>query len=116
MTVLSPHPDRLFSADPGERRIARRLYAEAADAPIISPHGHVDAEMLLANEPFPDPSALLITPDHYVTRLLHSLGIRSMNWGSAAQELPLAALSGDSSQNAGTTSSVLPCAIGSSPS
>lgn len=75
MTALSPHPDRLFSADPGERRIARRLYAEVADAPIISPHGHVDAEMLLANEPFPDPSALLITPDHYVTRLLHSLGI-----------------------------------------
>ncbi len=75
MTTLSPHPDRLLPADPGERRIARRLYAEVADAPILSPHGHVDASLLLANEHFPDPAALLITPDHYVTRLLHSLGI-----------------------------------------
>ncbi|CAN5445235.1 glucuronate isomerase [soil metagenome] len=75
MTTLSPHPDRLLPADPGERRIARRLYAEVADAPILSPHGHVDASMLLVDDLFPDPSALLITPDHYVTRLLHSLGV-----------------------------------------
>ncbi|MET4780759.1 glucuronate isomerase [Glaciihabitans sp. UYNi722] len=75
MTALSPHPDRLFPANPIERDIARRLYSEVADAPIYSPHGHVDAAMLLANEPFPDPAALLITPDHYVTRFLHSLGV-----------------------------------------
>lgn len=75
MTALSPHPDRLLPADPGERNIARRLYAEVAGAPIYSPHGHVEARMLLANEHFPNPAMLLVTPDHYVTRLLQSLGV-----------------------------------------
>lgn len=71
---MTPHPDRLLPADPGTRSIARRLYAAVADAPIYSPHGHVDARLLLADEPFPDPAALLITSDHYVTRMLHALG------------------------------------------
>ena len=75
MTALLPHPDRLFPPDPGERDIARRLYAEVKDAPIYSPHGHVDARMLLADDHFPDPAALLITPDHYVLRLLHAVGV-----------------------------------------
>ena len=35
-------PDRLFPSDPAQRDIARRLYAEVADLPIISPHGHTD--------------------------------------------------------------------------
>ena len=30
---------------------------------------------LSENEPFPDPAALLVTPDHYVTRLLHANGV-----------------------------------------
>ncbi|MFC4242017.1 glucuronate isomerase [Gryllotalpicola reticulitermitis] len=72
---MTVHPDRLFPADPATRDVARRLYAEVATAPIISPHGHVDARVLLDDEPFPDPAALFITPDHYVTRLLHSLGV-----------------------------------------
>ncbi|MFZ4895993.1 glucuronate isomerase [Plantibacter sp. Mn2098] len=75
MTALSPHPDRLLPSDPTQLAIARRLYAEVADAPIYSPHGHVDASMLLRNERFPDPAALLITPDHYVTRMLHAVGV-----------------------------------------
>src|ERR1700712_1595513 len=75
MTALAPHPDRLFPADPGERDVARRLHASVADAPIYSPHGHVDARMLLDDEPFGDPTALLITPDHYVLRLLHAAGV-----------------------------------------
>ncbi|GAA1438768.1 glucuronate isomerase [Leifsonia poae] len=75
MTALAPHPDRLFPADPGERALARRLHSSVADAPIYSPHGHVDARMLLDDEPFPDPAALLITPDHYVTRMLHAVGV-----------------------------------------
>ena len=75
MSRLAPHPDRLFSPDPTELAIARRLYAEVREAPIYSPHGHVDAAMLLADEPFADPAALLVTPDHYVTRLLHANGV-----------------------------------------
>jgi glucuronate isomerase len=72
---LAPHPDRLLPADPGLRTLARTLYDSVADARIFSPHGHVDARVLVDDEPFPDPAALLVTPDHYVTRVLHSLGI-----------------------------------------
>ncbi|HEY1531418.1 MAG TPA: glucuronate isomerase [Galbitalea sp.] len=67
--------DRLFPSDPATRDVARRLYESVASAPILSPHGHVDAHTLLTNEPFPDPAALLVTPDHYVTRLLHANGV-----------------------------------------
>ncbi len=69
------HPDRLFPADPATRDVARRLYDSVAGAPILSPHGHVDARVLASNEPFSDPASLLITPDHYVTRLLHANGV-----------------------------------------
>jgi glucuronate isomerase len=75
MSALSPHPDRLLPADPATREVARRLYREVAAAPILSPHGHVDAGLLLEDAPFPDPAALFITPDHYVTRLLHAHGV-----------------------------------------
>ena len=80
-TALNPHPDRLLPADPTTREIARRLYAEVADAPIYSPHGHVDARLLLEDEPFGDPAALLITPDHYVTRMLHAVGVPLIELG-----------------------------------
>ncbi|ACV10037.1 Glucuronate isomerase [Jonesia denitrificans DSM 20603] len=66
------HPDRLFPADTAVRDIARHLHASIEHLPIISPHGHVDATLLANNTPFPDPTALLISPDHYVTRLLHA--------------------------------------------
>jgi glucuronate isomerase len=57
------------------RAIARRLYDAVRDLPILSPHGHVDPRLLLDNEPFPDPASLFVTPDHYVTRLLHASGV-----------------------------------------
>ena len=72
---LASHPDRLFPADSGVREIARRLYADVEHLPIISPHGHVDPNMILNDTPFPDPTALLLSPDHYVTRLLHANGV-----------------------------------------
>lgn len=72
---LTPHPDRLLPADPGVRAIARRLYAEVRDLPILSPHGHVDPQLLVDDKPFTDPATLLVTPDHYVTRLLHARGV-----------------------------------------
>ncbi|NKQ52680.1 glucuronate isomerase [Amycolatopsis sp. K13G38] len=73
--TLAPHPDRLFPADPGVRELARRIYQEIREAPIISPHGHVDVATLADDEPFTDPATLFITPDHYVTRLLHAGGV-----------------------------------------
>ena len=72
---LRLHPDRLLPADPGVRAIARRLYDAVRELPIISPHGHVDPRLLLDDEPFPDPASLFVTPDHYVTRLLHASGV-----------------------------------------
>src|SRR3712207_6042094 len=72
---LSPHPDRLLPVDPGAREVARRLYDAVRDLPILSPHGHVDARLLTEDAPFRDPASLLVTPDHYVTRLLHAAGV-----------------------------------------
>lgn len=72
---LAPHPDRLLPTDAGVRELARRLYEAVRDLPIISPHGHVDARILLEDKPFTDPAQLLVTDDHYVTRLLHACGV-----------------------------------------
>lgn len=73
--VLTLHPDRLLPVDPTTRAVARRLHEAAADAPIWSPHGHVDPALLVEDRPFTDPASLLVTPDHYVTRLLHADGV-----------------------------------------
>ena len=67
--------DRLFPADPSVRGIARRLYSQVRGLPIVSPHGHTDPAWFARNEPFSDPSSLLIVPDHYVFRMLYSQGI-----------------------------------------
>lgn len=72
---LQLDPDRLLPTDPARRDIARRLHQQVAGLPIISPHGHVPAAWLAQDTPFDDPTSLLITPDHYVTRLLHSAGV-----------------------------------------
>jgi glucuronate isomerase len=69
------HDDRLFPAEPQVRAIARRLYAEVRGLPIISPHGHTDPRWFAENEPFADPAALLVVPDHYVYRMLFSQGV-----------------------------------------
>ena len=73
--ALQLHPDRLLPADPTTRGIARRLYAAVRDLPIISPHGHVPPDWIADDVPFGDPTSLLISPDHYVTRLLHAHGV-----------------------------------------
>jgi len=72
---LSVHPQILLPACEPMRGVAAELYAEVAGAPIVSPHGHVEAALLAQDEPFADPARLLVTPDHYVTRLLHVHGV-----------------------------------------
>jgi glucuronate isomerase len=69
------HPDRLFPADPSIRAIARDLYAGVAELPIISPHGHTDPRWFAYDQPFPNAADLLLTPDHYLFRMLYSQGI-----------------------------------------
>jgi glucuronate isomerase len=72
---LRLHPDRLFPADPETRDVARRLYEPIKALPIVSPHGHTDPSWFALNEPWKNPAELLITPDHYVFRMLYSQGV-----------------------------------------
>ena len=67
--------DRLFPSDAATRAIARRLFREVRDLPIISPHGHTDPRWFAENEAFEDPARLFVTPDHYVFRMLYSQGV-----------------------------------------
>ena len=78
---LNLHPDRLFPADPVTRELARRLYATVQDLPIVSPHGHTDPQWFADDTPFANATALFITPDHYVFRMLYSQGLRLEDLG-----------------------------------
>ena len=69
------HPDRLLPSDPTTRDIARNLYSRVKNLPIVSPHGHTDPAWFANNQPFGNPTDLLITPDHYIFRMLYSQGI-----------------------------------------
>jgi glucuronate isomerase len=75
------HPDRLFPVDPRSRDLARSLYESVRALPILSPHGHTDQEWFAHDAPFSDPVALLITPDHYVLRMLYSQGFKLEEFG-----------------------------------
>jgi len=81
--VTELHEDRYFDSDPIVRRHARGLYEETRALPIVSPHGHVDAEVLARNEPFTDPTSLIVTPDHYILRMLYSRGVSLESLGVA---------------------------------
>ncbi len=70
------HPHRYFDPDPATRAIAADLHSRVERLPLVCPHGHVDPKLLAANHPFPDPATLLVIPDHYVTRMLYSQGVR----------------------------------------
>ncbi len=69
------HDDRYFSSNPEERKLARHLYEIAKPLPLICPHGHVDPRLFADNKSFPDPTELLVIPDHYLFRMLYSQGI-----------------------------------------
>lgn len=75
MAHLTLDPDRLLPADAALRPVARELYDAVRELPILSPHGHVPPQWLADDVPFADPTSLLITPDHYVTRMLHAQGV-----------------------------------------
>jgi glucuronate isomerase len=81
------HPDRLFPADPDTRAIARRLFQSVTDLPILSPHGHTEAQWFAENQPFPNPSALFLEPDHYLFRMLYSQGVSMEAMGIPARPI-----------------------------
>ena len=78
------HEDRCFDPDPTIRRYARAFYEETRGLPIISPHGHVDPAILAKNEAFTDPASLIVTPDHYILRMLYSRGVPLESLGVVA--------------------------------
>ena len=73
MNAADPH--RLLPTEPHLQHIAAELLGATEQLPIISPHGHVPAEMLAEDRPFPNPAELLVSGDHYLTRLLHAGGV-----------------------------------------
>jgi len=81
--VTEFHEDRYFDPDSTIRKNAREIYDETRALPIVSPHGHVDAKPLASNEEFPDPASLIVTPDHYILRLLYSRGVSLESLGVA---------------------------------
>ena len=96
MTDNALHPDRLFPAEPEIRHLARSLYEVVADLPIVSPHGHTDPAWFADNAPFGNPAELLITPDHYVYRMLYSQGVTLPELGIAPEAGDRSAIETDS--------------------
>ena len=80
-TQFDLNPDRLLPPEQPTRDIARTLYESVKDLPIISPHGHVPIEWFAEDMHFSDPTSLFITPDHYVTRIMHSQGVNLADLG-----------------------------------
>src|SRR5215831_15443511 len=78
-TMLAP--DRYFSPIPAVRATAQALYDEFGHLPLVCPHGHVDPKMLALDEPFPNPAALIVIPDHYIVRMLYSQGVAMESLG-----------------------------------
>jgi len=81
---LELHPQRLFASCPTQRAIATELYQAIKNLPIVSPHGHTDPNWFAANQPFANPSELLIQPDHYLLRMLYSQGLGFSQLGLAS--------------------------------
>src|SRR4051794_16436778 len=84
-------PDRCFNAGPGQRVVARELYATVKELPVVSPQGP-SLPALLA-----DPTAhqgtraeLFIIREHYVFRMLYSQGVRLEDRGVPSRGTPVA--------------------------
>jgi glucuronate isomerase len=76
------HPDRYFDADPATRPVARALYQQIAQLPLVCPHGHVNPRTFADPDySFGTPTDLFILPDHYIFRMLYSQGIPMQELG-----------------------------------
>jgi len=68
-------PSRFFPAEPAMRRIAETLFEGVRGLPIVSPHGHAAPAWFAEDTPFEDAASLILTPDHYLLRMLASQGV-----------------------------------------
>jgi glucuronate isomerase len=85
------HDDRVFPSDREQRAIARELYGSVRSLPIISPHGHTDPRWFSRNQAYGSPTELLLAPDHYLYRMLHSQGVSLERLGVGSRDGPSAA-------------------------
>jgi glucuronate isomerase len=84
------YSDRYFPVDPVRQKLARELYQSAKNLPLICPHGHVDPRLFSQEDyHFPNPVELIIQPDHYVLRILHSQGVPYESLGIAVNGSPV---------------------------
>lgn len=80
-------PDRCFGPDAQQVSVARELYNQVAAAPLVCPHGHVDPRLLADPDySFNSPVELIITPDHYIHRMLYSQGVPLEALGIASRD------------------------------
>jgi len=79
-------PNRFFPADPAQRKVASELFGAIEKLPLISPHGHTDPAWFAYDRPFEDAVSLLLWPDHYLLRLLYSVGVTLKSIGIAPQD------------------------------
>ena len=49
------HPDRALPSEERQRPIARTIYEQAKDLPLVCMHGHVEASVFADKAPFPGP-------------------------------------------------------------
>ena len=81
MSSLQLDPDRALPFAAEQRSVAREIYSQTKELPLICMHGHVEPEVFADDTPFADPAQLLIVPDHYVFRMLASQGIEPARLG-----------------------------------
>jgi glucuronate isomerase len=79
-------PDRALPPETGVRAIARHIYDSIAALPLVSMHGHVDAEDIRDNVGFGDPAELFVIPDHYLRRMLVSQGLTNEELGVPSRD------------------------------
>lgn len=85
--ILELNEFRLFPTETEARNICSRLYESIKTLPIISPHGHTDPSWFSENLPFGNATDLLVTPDHYLLRMLYSQGISIESLGFTNEEV-----------------------------
>ena len=82
--------ERYFPANPVLMPVAKMIYESAADLPLVCPHGHVDPHLFSeADYHFGNPVELMIQPDHYVLRILHSQGVAYESLGIPVNGSPV---------------------------
>ncbi len=86
MKLILPE-NRFFSPNQSQKNLAIQYYNLIKDLPIISPHGHVNPALFAdPRAKFGSPTELLITPDHYIYRMLYSQGIDLQKLGITSSD------------------------------